>query len=230
MLNNIAEIENLEQFFKFIEWCSASEKNLIFRGVKKSSFTLLPSVGRFRKEGRNLSVSDEKLMLTLFRQKGYPFLKEHADEDLEVLSIAQHSGMPTRLLDWSKNPLVAAYFAVEHDFEENEAPCGSVIYVFQPKHKVNLNRRLDPFRIKTLTRFVPRHWSPRISAQAGQFTIHPQPNEPYESEDISTATIKVCVRRQVKLALNRLGIHRASLYPDLDGVAAYVKWLQTEGH
>jgi len=161
MLRNIAGIGNLEQFFKFIEWCGASERNLIFRGVKKASFTLTPSVGRLTRKGKSLSMSDERRMLALFRQKGYSFLKEYTDEDLEILSIAQHHGMPTRLLDWSKNPLVAAYFAVEQDFGDDEEACDSVIYVFQPKKKVELASRPDPFKIRTLTRFIPRLRIPR---------------------------------------------------------------------
>src|SRR5947199_161566 len=41
-----------------------------------------------------------------------------ADEELEIFAIAQHHGIPTLLLDWSFDPLVAAYFAAEGNIDE----------------------------------------------------------------------------------------------------------------
>jgi hypothetical protein len=112
-------ISNQKEFFSYIQQISASTKTMIFRGVKKHHCQLIPSIGRLKtnKIGE-ITPNDEELILKLFKQKAYGFIKDHISNNLELLSIAQHHGIPTRLLDWTKNPLVAVYFAVCNGFEE----------------------------------------------------------------------------------------------------------------
>ena len=78
---------------------------ILFRGVSSMSFRLVASVAREKKKVDVLAV--EKIMLNEFSAQ----VSLGSLSEWERLSIAQHYGMKTRLLDWTSNPFVAMYFA-----------------------------------------------------------------------------------------------------------------------
>jgi len=87
-----------------------------------------PSIERFKDSLRHpvspYSVIDlEKQFLYQFQSIASQFLENlpGADEYLEWLAVLQHYGTPTRLLDWTYSPTVAAYFALR------EIPHSSVV-------------------------------------------------------------------------------------------------------
>ena len=82
--------------------------NYVFRGVSNKNYALIPSLNRVCEPKLDL----EKALLRNF--------KKYASMDIEddsnfwkVVSLAQHHGLPTRLLDWTFSPYVAAHFATE---------------------------------------------------------------------------------------------------------------------
>src|SRR5437764_765572 len=81
-----------------------------YRGHTNYKWTLTPSVARRREHLEN-----ELTMLKRFRQDAGPRLRDRPSDDWEWLFLAQHFGVPTRLLDWTENPLVGLWFAVAQD-------------------------------------------------------------------------------------------------------------------
>lgn len=93
------------------------EPHFIFRGHSNhDKFLLLPGVFRWKDVTTGYSVSEYSQMeyniLNDFISEACRFVRDVPDGDISAwLEIAQHFGVPTRLLDFTENPLVALYFA-----------------------------------------------------------------------------------------------------------------------
>ena len=73
--------------------------------------------------------------------------------------------------------------------------------------------------------FMSDYVTPRLVAQAGLFTVHGKPTDSINAE-FEKIVIPNSLRTKLKLALHNYGINRANLFPDLDGLAATIKWLK----
>jgi hypothetical protein len=221
-------VENISDFISLIreyedEKKTRTTETIVFRGVSSINHKLLPKIGRSTCRGKPISIQREKFILERFKMYGYSLVDQSDVEDLEWLAIGQHHGLPTRLLDWTRNPLVACYFAVEKENCDD-----SVVYVYNAKKRIQ--RNTDPFAIKEVSRYLPNHVTSRLTAQSGIFTVHPNPSFPFESPDIHRIVIPCCARRKLKKMLSICGINRASLFPDLDGLASHMQYLLTDNY
>jgi hypothetical protein len=214
-------VDNFGKLHSIVEKYDGQHR--IFRGVRSTSHLLVPKLGRQKRFHESTMPRAEQTMLRLFKEQAVPYLQFEPRDDWDWLAIAQHHGLPTRLLDWTRNPLVAAYFAVEAACQED-----SVIYAFELPTFIKTDLMKDPFKRDKIGKFIPRHITPRITAQAGLFTIHPKPDDPLESEKIDRIILKNKFRRDLKHILYQYGIHHANMFPGLDGLAKHIEWLRTK--
>ncbi|MFC1822997.1 FRG domain-containing protein [Thermodesulfobacteriota bacterium] len=198
------------------------ERNLstYYRGVSSASkHKLITKVGRNCECEHSELASLEEFMLKKFQKSAILHLDYRPEDQWEWLSIAQHHGMPTRLLDWTTNPLVAAYFACAKHPNENGA-----IYLlseFSGLPKIDTKKE-TPFDIKNVSLFEPANISKRLTSQNGIFTVHPNPTVEWKSDSIRILIIDNQAKRKILNALKKRGIHEASLFQDLDGLARFL--------
>lgn len=199
-------------------------RTVIYRGVKSVNYPLNPKIGRIvPPDSARSREANEQEILRLFKEKAFRYLDFVPANDWDWLALGQQHGLPTRLLDWTANPLVACYFAVEEPGDEE-----SVIYAHQEKSYIEVDKYPNPFRYNKVGKFIPKHLSPRIATQGGLFTIHPDPHKPFESDDMEMIIIPSGIRSSLKNTLNKYGVDRFSLFPGLDGLSAYIEWLQSK--
>src|SRR5262245_17322956 len=91
-----------------------------FRGQSDSNWRLTPGVYRpgFNVKDENARLLKERHLTQDFRAMSAGLLAGNKSES-EIYFIQQNYRMPTRLLDWTTNPLAALYFAVETPSRNN---------------------------------------------------------------------------------------------------------------
>ena len=222
-------------------YLSAHRGAWVFRGHSDGAHTLVPSVGRtaskvtrdpdFKcfcgKRGPRCRVAKyEKSLFKMFCREAW----EHASRlpsEWDRLALARHHGLPTRLLDWSDNPMVALYFAVEKD----EALDGKL---FALNARTQLSRaqrvRTCPFCIAEPVKYRPDSVTPRIRAQESLFVacsdLERPLNEYCSSRDwtVETHVVPATAKEDLRYLLFRLGVHASTLFPGLDGVCQRLQW------
>ena len=114
--------------------------NRIYRGAADKDWRLVPSLNRVCAHDLSL----EQAVIRSFRKYGYTDLAQYTGF-WQLLPVAQHYGLPTRLLDWSYSPLVAAHFATEDTDAYDRDGAIWCIDATEVKHRLpkRLRKRLE---------------------------------------------------------------------------------------
>lgn len=101
----------------------SSKGVFLFRGVRDDKYELKTSFDRlFEKLEDGERYAAERMLLSEFKKEctQFPELREIAEkDDIALLALAQHHGLPTRLLDWTESPYMAAFFAFQQHLRED---------------------------------------------------------------------------------------------------------------
>lgn len=185
---------------------------MLFRGVSKASYELSPSIARVAAKDTKSRFLYEQEIFEEFQARALPFLKIEPQSQIEWLFLAQHYGIPTRLLDWTTNPLVALFFATEKDHQDDFA----VYKRLQCKWK---SGDIDPFRLKKEWGLRPKHSDIRYVNQAGVFTIHPTHTVESTDDNVAKYTFPCAVKESIRWQLGKFGIRTSFVYPNLEGIS-----------
>jgi len=203
----------------------------MFRG-QTQDWPLVPSIGR-HSEAVNAYDNWQGFHSSLIRQYkrlGRPYIKSLALNETDTWVHGQHHGLPTRLLDWSTNPLKALFFSVNDPVDdEQDGVLWALIYsswreVLDDQYRHLWDSELIPL--------MPDQSNARLIQQEGCFLSYPLPKncEPLTSvnqlqcaEDDGLSFAKIIIPAKSKKFLRNelaaLGIRYRLLFPDIEGVA-----------
>ncbi len=216
-----------------------NEADLLFRG-QPCDKPLLPNLGRCRVNGELLKI--EGLVLEEFDLTSLPFREIEPENGWDLLALAQHHGLPTRLLDWTYSALAALWFAVRNPAEKkdkgNASEDGVVWILCALKEDYVKAAKSSPLSNKSRTLvFRPKAISRRIVAQSGVFTIHRlQDNGRFvpleKNKNYRGKLLKFVIPHQrfalIRKEMNMFNANASLFQPDLDGLCSYLKGRYTK--
>ena len=215
----VTSFEELNDFLSKYQ----NPKTFYFRGQASVEWEIKPKAGR-----EPFNKVKDKTIFEAWKRQAYQFIEKNFDNDWDWLALAQHNGLPTRLLDWTRNPLIAAFFASNELIGED-----GVIYVVEFNQYIDTIKN-NPFEFEGIRVFHPKIVANRLHSQQGLFSFHSEPSAELteKSDNVKTLDkiiIKTEFKRNLLSKLNYYGVNALKLFPDLEGLSRYTEWTFESG-
>lgn len=196
--------------------------NRAFRGHANCEWSPLPVAWRPGQAGL-----DREEEFKVWKRMVRRFVPQQPLSDVEFLVLAQHYGIPTSLLDWTANPLVALYFAClpVQDGQGNQIRTDGEVIQFNTLgfHTISKNESVSLFKERRSRPLLldTAFMNARTLAQDSMMTLHCEDEVPIEVTPVFR--IQHANKGEIKVALQLFGISETRIFPDLTVAATAFK-------
>lgn len=228
----IEEIRNLRSIY--------GKQPIWYRGQEDSKWNLEPSIHRGELLSKENYVTNDFYIYVNQIESNAPAKENYA----AWMSLMQHYGLPTRILDWSSSPLIACYFALEKNRENSNDSC---IWVLIPR-KINIQEGfgeyvypIDAYTVQQLLmpafkdkakvedkfkdKIIACHSVKkdlRMYSQQSSFTVHNSQKKLVDICDEKTLfkfIIPCHCKEKMYEGVDILGISTRFIYPDMEHIS-----------
>jgi hypothetical protein len=237
------DITSFNQFIKILK-DNSTGRTILFRGQEDE----WPLYSKLYRSAEKLNKLDliykiEKDILDNLK-KSIP--KNKSMTEWDYLSLAQHYGISTRLLDWSENPFVATWFAFKNCKRRSQK---RIVWALQVDDSSLVDFGKDnPFQVRFIKIFKPKLLDLRIIAQESWFSIQdilffekggdglPYLNSNYPLENheefeynLARFVFPNSLRKEILKKLKALGITHATIFPNISKISKGIQFSYSKG-
>ena len=244
----VEEIKTWADFQRVV----ADYPNWAFRGHGDAEWPLYSSLSRYLQNYKihtdNWADQEERIV-RIFKRKAHLYLDQVPNEQdaFQWLALMQHHGAPTRLVDFTWSPFVAAFFALERASKDAAIWAVFVPAMWRKDHEIrfpdetiasaNLHLRepgaYERFFLRNTVPFVksgePFVMNRRLIAQSGTFVVPGVLDQPIDQilasypesrSPVAKFVLRTsAMRDEAMRALYIMNVTNSTLFPDLDGLA-----------